>query len=279
MPSDFFVSYTRSDLRWAEWVAWELERAGKTTVLQAWDFNPGENFVRRMSEALDQAARTIAILSEAYFKSAYSRDEWTAAFVHDRDGQGRLLPIRVELCEVPRLLAPIVYIDLAGLGEAAARDALIAGIRDGRRKPDREPAFPGSKMSIEQPPAAARRVRPRFPGSISHSVSLHLAFEYSEAFDRCISVASRPPCNLQYEDRGTGIIKARISLNWKSAGELIFFKVVDAGGMDTKVDVASRPLLPTTIFDWGKNENNLAQIVSDLRSMSPPSTDTSLRAP
>ena len=274
MKSDFFVSYTKSDLRWAEWVAWELERTGKTTVLQAWDFNPGENFVRRMSEALDQAARTIAILSEAYFKSAYSRDEWTAAFVHDGDGQGRLLPIRVELCEVPRLLAPIVYIDLAGLGEAAARDALIAGIREGRRKPDKDPLFPGSKIGIEQPPAAVQRVRPRFPGFISPSVSLNLALEYGEAFYKCISVASRAPCTLQYEDRSTGIIKARIGLNWKSWGELIFFKVVDTGGMATKVEVASRPIFPVTMFDWGKNDDNLAQIVSNLSSMSPPSTGT-----
>ena len=274
MPADFFVSYTKGDLRWAEWVAWELERAGRTTLSQAWDFNPGENFVRRMSEALDQAARTIAILSEAYFKSAYSRDEWTAAFVHDGDGQGRLLPIRVELCEVPRLLAPIVYIDLAGLGEVAARDALIAGIRKGRRKLDKDPSFPGSKMSIEQPPTPARRVGPRFPGFISPSVSLHLAFEYSEAFDRCALIASRAPLNLQHEDRATGIIKARTSPNWKSAGELIFFNIVDAGGVATDVKIASRPLISTTIFDWGKNEHNLAQIVSSLRSMSPPSTGT-----
>ncbi len=37
---DFFISYNRADQRWAEWVAWHLEKAGCTTVIQAWDFRP-----------------------------------------------------------------------------------------------------------------------------------------------------------------------------------------------------------------------------------------------
>jgi TIR domain len=45
---DFFISYTAADRAWAEWVAWQLEAAGWTTVLQAWDFAVGENFVLRM---------------------------------------------------------------------------------------------------------------------------------------------------------------------------------------------------------------------------------------
>jgi hypothetical protein len=39
---DFFVSYTQTDRAWAEWLAWELEAAGYTTVLQAWDMPPGD---------------------------------------------------------------------------------------------------------------------------------------------------------------------------------------------------------------------------------------------
>lgn len=42
---DFFVSYNKADRRWAEWVAWQLEEAGYTTMLQAWDLRPGSSFV------------------------------------------------------------------------------------------------------------------------------------------------------------------------------------------------------------------------------------------
>jgi hypothetical protein len=35
---NFFVSYNSKDKAWAEWVAWQLEKDGYTTVIQAWDF-------------------------------------------------------------------------------------------------------------------------------------------------------------------------------------------------------------------------------------------------
>jgi hypothetical protein len=35
---DFFISYTNLDKAWAVWIAVELEKAGYTTVVQAFDF-------------------------------------------------------------------------------------------------------------------------------------------------------------------------------------------------------------------------------------------------
>jgi TIR domain len=63
---DYFISYTGADQAWAEWIADTLERAGLGTVLQAWDFRPGENFIQRMNEALLKAERVLAVLSPAY---------------------------------------------------------------------------------------------------------------------------------------------------------------------------------------------------------------------
>ena len=42
--TDFFVSYTRKDQPWAEWIAWQLDTAGFTTLIQAWDFKSGGVF-------------------------------------------------------------------------------------------------------------------------------------------------------------------------------------------------------------------------------------------
>jgi phage replication-related protein YjqB (UPF0714/DUF867 family) len=39
--ADFFVSCTGADQAWAEWIASQLEEAGYSTVLQAWDFRLG----------------------------------------------------------------------------------------------------------------------------------------------------------------------------------------------------------------------------------------------
>lgn len=62
---DFFVSYTGADVAWAEWVASVLEEAGFSTILQAWDFRPGSNFVLDMHEALRRSDRVLPLLSEA----------------------------------------------------------------------------------------------------------------------------------------------------------------------------------------------------------------------
>ena len=157
---DFFVSYNRHDREWAEWIAWQLEQAGYTTTLQAWDFRPGSNFVLEMNKAAAQAERTIAVLSPDYLASSFTQPEWAAAFAQDPTGANRkLLPVRVRECGLTGLLPQIVYIDLVGLDEAAARQALLAGVKPERAKPTKPPAFPAP---VEQ----AVTGQPRFPGAL-----------------------------------------------------------------------------------------------------------------
>ncbi|MGH3767031.1 MAG: toll/interleukin-1 receptor domain-containing protein [Pseudonocardiaceae bacterium] len=47
--ADVFVSHAGRDRAWAEWVAWQLERAGLSVELDYWDWQAGENFVARIS--------------------------------------------------------------------------------------------------------------------------------------------------------------------------------------------------------------------------------------
>jgi len=142
---DFFISYHRADATWAEWVAWQLEQAGYSTVIQSWDFRPGSNFVLDMQRAARQSKSTIALLSQSYLDSIYTQQEWAAAFAQDPTGEkGNLLPIRIEECELKGLLSQIVYIDLVGLTEERAKDALLSGVSHsrGRAKPTTAPVFP-----------------------------------------------------------------------------------------------------------------------------------------
>jgi len=151
---DFFVSYNRADKQWAEWIAWQLEEVGYTTVIQAWDFRPGSNFVIEMQRAAEQARRTIAVLSPDYLQALYTQPEWAAAFAQDPTGEkGTLLPVRVQECELQGLLSQVVYIDLVGLTEQAANETLLTGVKQGRVKPTTAPGFPGAVERIisEQP--------------------------------------------------------------------------------------------------------------------------------
>jgi hypothetical protein len=70
---DFFISHTQADRAWAEWIAWQLDNAGQRTVLQAWDFGPGSDWVHQMHHATATAKRTIAVLSRSYLQSVHGR--------------------------------------------------------------------------------------------------------------------------------------------------------------------------------------------------------------
>ncbi|WP_222932743.1 replication protein RepA [Nocardia yunnanensis] len=154
---NFFISYTGQDQRWAEWIAWELECAGYSTEIQAWDFEPGARFVEEMDRATTMSERTIAVVSTAYCQSDFARAEWQEAFRSDPTGEGRrLLAFRIEDCKRPGLLGQLVSVDLFGISEDQARDQLIKTVQRGRRKPKIAPIFPG-----EQPIGLS----PTFPGA------------------------------------------------------------------------------------------------------------------
>jgi len=143
---DFFISYTSNDRSWAEWVAWQLEEAGYSTIIQSWDFHPGSNFVLDMQRAIEGATSTIVILSPAFLTSIYTQSEWSAAFAKDPTGEkASLIPVRVESVKLEGLLSQFVYIDLVGKDEKTAINALLNGIRRERAKPSKLPGFPGDR--------------------------------------------------------------------------------------------------------------------------------------
>ncbi len=140
---DFFISYNSADKNRAEWIAWQLEDAGYTIVIQAWDFGPGQNFVLAMQKAATEAKQTIAVLSSDYVAATFTAPEWAAAFAQDPTGEKKLLiPIRVRQVELTGLLKPIVYIDLVGIiDKNEARRQLLQGVSGRRKKPQIEPDF------------------------------------------------------------------------------------------------------------------------------------------
>lgn len=150
---DFFVSYNGADEEWAVWIAWQLEHADFSVIIQAWDFRPGSNFVLEMDKASKVAERTIVVLSPNFFGSQFTPPEWASAFAKDPTGSGRkMVPVKVEECDVEGLLGQVVYIDLVGMSRDDAALKLIAGIQPGRSKPSTEPTFPGTGTRVEQAP-------------------------------------------------------------------------------------------------------------------------------
>jgi TIR domain len=164
--TNFFISYTGADDAWAQWIAWQLEAAGYTTTLQAWDSRPGMNFLAWMNQAAKEAERTLVVLSPAYEQGeGFTVPEWTAALHKDPSGsKGLLVPVRVAEGAGTGLLGPLGWIDLVGLDEDRANAALLEGVRRERLKPAVAPASrardPPSRPFREAPTPRHRQWQP-----------------------------------------------------------------------------------------------------------------------
>ncbi|MEV5312784.1 FxSxx-COOH system tetratricopeptide repeat protein [Streptomyces sp. NPDC052610] len=155
-----FVSHAGRDRQWAEWVAWHLEAAGYRVELGLWHWRAGDDFVKRMNEALERASAVVAVVSPHYFEPGrYTEEEWRAAVAR----RGRFVPVVVQQLErdaMPAVLASLIRVDLHELpDEDAAVKALTDAVR-GPARPERAPVYP---------PAAAQGPHPRFPAAASAS--------------------------------------------------------------------------------------------------------------
>ncbi|MCM3921057.1 toll/interleukin-1 receptor domain-containing protein [Frankia sp. AiPs1] len=144
---DFFVSYTQVDRAWAEWVAWELEAAGFTVTVQAWDMLAGDHWLAKVDDAVRGSAHTLAVVSADYLDSDWARAELLAALRGDPLSRGRtLLPVRIADVRDRGLLGSMADIDLFEVDEQVAREQLVTAaraVRTGDRgKPEQQPAFP-----------------------------------------------------------------------------------------------------------------------------------------
>lgn len=125
---DFFVSYNKDNKAWAEWIVRVLNDKGYSTYSQ-FDIKPGEIFLTKMNDFLENSANFIAVWSEGYSNSWYCMREIEAAFkaCHERR-MGCLLPVLIDSCPVKLLYSALVHVELSDRG-AASEEALADALR------------------------------------------------------------------------------------------------------------------------------------------------------
>ncbi len=114
--ADFFVSYTSNDRNWAFWIGKELVRLGHIPHIHEWEIPAGGNIVEWMGKRLKTTDHVLCVISSVYLTKDYSSWELEAA---QWAAAGRrpnfTLPVFVEDCEAPPLLAPFKRSALFGL--------------------------------------------------------------------------------------------------------------------------------------------------------------------
>jgi hypothetical protein len=150
--ADIFVSYTSSDRDWAFWIAQELERLDHTPHVHDWEIGPGGDIASWMEERHDKADNVLLVVSEVYLSKTYSRWERLAAqWAAAGERPSFALPVLIENCKLPTLLAQIKRCELFGLGEEEARVRLAEYLKSGVR-PQGSMRFPGgAKLAASTP--------------------------------------------------------------------------------------------------------------------------------
>jgi molecular chaperone DnaK (HSP70) len=150
----FLIRYHEADRDWAEWIAWELEEAGYTTILPHWDFQVGVFSQIEMQKSITKATSVIVVLSSNYLRQRNSRSELSQVMEQTLlGGERTLLPICVRDCgsQLSKVMPSITYISFIGLDESEARRKLLASVRRQRIKPESRPNFPIHRSVEEQP--------------------------------------------------------------------------------------------------------------------------------
>jgi hypothetical protein len=155
--ADIFVSYASSDRKWAFWIAQELEKLDHTAHVHDWEIGAGGDIASWMEKRHDEADNVLLVVSAVYLSKPYSRWERLAAqWAAAGERPNFALPVLIENCKLPTLLAQIKRCELFGLGEEEARTRLADYLRSGVRRLDRC-AFPAgipltSPLSTAPPP-------------------------------------------------------------------------------------------------------------------------------
>lgn len=241
---DYFISYNKADRSWAEWIAWVLEANEYTTVIQDWDFKPGGNFVVEMDKATKQCERTLAVLSQDYLDAEFTVPEWAAKFAQDPKGLSRkLIPVRVAPCDVEGLLGQVIYCDLVGLDEEAARKRLLSQLNPGRTKPAVAPSFPGSTVEPTFPTSQQQRASvPRLlwtPLEQSVCVQWRAESAQSEYSRSTLELQSIPMDKQNLEARVLRDLPDALSILGRQGGLFDQNEAVQAGAYEDRAEASS----------------------------------------
>src|SRR3984893_8332874 len=110
---DFFVSRRGSAKEVAAEVVGVLRSAGYSAFIQDDGIDISQNFIAEMHARLTQCRHFIAIVTQDYFQSPFTLEEWSIFLAVSTQSKGtrRFIPIRVEALEMTGLFTARVYAD------------------------------------------------------------------------------------------------------------------------------------------------------------------------
>jgi hypothetical protein len=136
-PYQAFLSHAHADKATVDYLSrWLTDTAGLAIWYDAVHLPAGARIATELGNAMAQSKAAIIVLSQASVASGWVEDEWNIASNErnriENQGEFRIIPVRIERCEVPRFLGATKFIDLADNDDQlnAYADLLVALYED-----------------------------------------------------------------------------------------------------------------------------------------------------
>lgn len=109
-----FLSHSSKDKPIVTSVALDLKEKGINTWLDAFDIQPGESIISKINEGLNNCDFILLFLSQNSVNSEWVTKEWETMLWDEINTQNvKIIPIKIEDCEIPKLLQTKKYINLS----------------------------------------------------------------------------------------------------------------------------------------------------------------------
>src|ERR1035437_8569197 len=110
-----FISHATADKeRFVLEFATRLRKNGVDAWVDSWEMNPGDSLVDKIfEEGLKNCQAMIVVLSMNSVDSKWVREELNAAMVRKIEKSTKLIPVRLDGCEVPECVKHCIWQDIA----------------------------------------------------------------------------------------------------------------------------------------------------------------------
>jgi hypothetical protein len=109
---DVFLSYSSKDKKTVHDLAERLKKDGLRVWLDAWAIKPGDSIPLKIQHGVEQSRTLLMCMSPAYFDSEWGKVEHlTLLFRDPTNAQRRFIPLLIEDCNPPDIIAQFAHID------------------------------------------------------------------------------------------------------------------------------------------------------------------------
>ncbi len=146
---DVFLSYSSKDREIVHSLAERLKQDGLRVWLDAWAIQPGDSIPLKIQRSLEQSRTLLMCMSPAYFDSEWGKlEHLTLLFRDPTNARRRFIPLLIEDCSPPDIIAQFARIDWRAISDEAYAKILTAcrEVETAKHRDIKELAYPSQMV-------------------------------------------------------------------------------------------------------------------------------------